>query len=239
MHRNGVKKRKHDRPLDDIERSLYSTFSSAANGISVLYTLSLTQQRKAYCLGSKHFAEKLLNWISENTTETPHGEFLPENVSTSYLVNYLRCELADVEGTVAELTSLPAGIPTSSHAPPPTSSHPIFCPTSPQQPIDSSHQRISAGRSARHPVQEGSRRTRLHERNNDTSPPSFSTMAHNVEQASLVDFPPINPETSSSHFQSTTNLSHLTTDSHSTPYTMEGDCSQDMNMSMDSERCRK
>lgn len=38
MHRASTKKRKHDSPLDDIERSLYSSFSSAANGISLLYT---------------------------------------------------------------------------------------------------------------------------------------------------------------------------------------------------------
>lgn len=59
----GTKKRKHDGPLDDIERSLYSSFSAAANGISVLYTQALTQQRKAYCLGSRAMAERVLGWL--------------------------------------------------------------------------------------------------------------------------------------------------------------------------------
>lgn len=101
MHRNHTtKKRKHDGPLDDIERTLYASFSSAANGISQLYTQSLNQQRKAYCLGARHVAEKVVQWLeAEHSTD--------QNVSTNELVTLLRRELEFVEGCAAELASVP------------------------------------------------------------------------------------------------------------------------------------
>ena len=101
MHRNHTtKKRKHDGPLDDIERTLYASFSSAANGISQLYTQSLNQQRKAYCLGARHVAEKVVQWLeAEHSTE--------QSVSTNELVTLLRRELEVVEGCAAELASVP------------------------------------------------------------------------------------------------------------------------------------
>jgi len=108
----GTKKRKHDGPLDDIERSLYSSFSAAANGISVLYTQALTQQRKAYCLGSRAMAERVLGWLE--------GE--SEQVSTSVLMALLRHELADLEGHAAELAL--ASQEAHSQPPPTPVSHP-------------------------------------------------------------------------------------------------------------------
>ena len=100
MHRNHTtKKRKHDGPLDDIERTLYTSFSSAANGISQLYTQSLNQQRKAYCLGARHVAEKVVQWL-----EAEHGG--EQSVSTNELVALLRLELEVVEGNAAELASV-------------------------------------------------------------------------------------------------------------------------------------
>mmetsp|Transcript_22217 Transcript_22217/g.48783 ORF Transcript_22217/g.48783 Transcript_22217/m.48783 type:complete len:200 (+) Transcript_22217:219-818(+) len=101
MHRNHTtKKRKHDGPLDDCERTLYASFSSAANGISQLYTQSLNQQRKAYCLGARHVAEKVVQWLEAEHSAEP-------SVSANELVALLREELDVVEGCAAELASVP------------------------------------------------------------------------------------------------------------------------------------
>lgn len=99
----GAKKRKHDGHLDDIERSLYSSFSSAANGISSLYTQALNQQRKAYCLGSRAMAEKVMGWL-----EDEHDQM----VSASVLVALLRREVEDLDGHAAQLATAD-GAPTS------------------------------------------------------------------------------------------------------------------------------
>mmetsp|Transcript_5826 Transcript_5826/g.10121 ORF Transcript_5826/g.10121 Transcript_5826/m.10121 type:complete len:206 (-) Transcript_5826:488-1105(-) len=111
-NRNTPKKRKHDGPLDDIERTLYASFSSAANGISQLYTQSLNQQRKAYCLGARHISEKLIQWLEDEHRNQQH-------VSTTVLVALLTRELEEVEGNAAEQISMavPGTVPS---VPPPT-----------------------------------------------------------------------------------------------------------------------
>jgi len=108
-----MKKRKHDGPLDDIERTLYASFSSAANGISQLYTQSLNQQRKAYCLGARHVAERVIQWLEDEHRSQQH-------VSTTALVALLTRELEDVEGNAAEQISMAVPGTGPSVQPPPT-----------------------------------------------------------------------------------------------------------------------
>mmetsp|Transcript_21135 Transcript_21135/g.25435 ORF Transcript_21135/g.25435 Transcript_21135/m.25435 type:complete len:243 (-) Transcript_21135:357-1085(-) len=84
------KKRKYENPLDDIERTLHSSFSTAANRITHLYTQSVSQQRKAYKLGARHMADKILQWL-----ETEHGTSAP--ISPVSLLAFLRQELEDID----------------------------------------------------------------------------------------------------------------------------------------------
>lgn len=55
-----AKKRKSEKAgLDEVERTLYSSFCAAANSISQLYTQSQNQQRLAFQAGERHALERL------------------------------------------------------------------------------------------------------------------------------------------------------------------------------------
>lgn len=57
------KKRKAEaNELDEMDRQLYTTFRTAANSISSLYTSSLNLQKRAFNSGARHTTEKLLQW---------------------------------------------------------------------------------------------------------------------------------------------------------------------------------
>ncbi|KAJ8492989.1 hypothetical protein OPV22_014710 [Ensete ventricosum] len=49
--------------LDEVDRTLYSTFCSAANSLSQLYTQAMNQQKISYQAGERHAMEKLYEWI--------------------------------------------------------------------------------------------------------------------------------------------------------------------------------
>lgn len=111
--RGNSKKRKHENPLDEVERTLYSSFSTAANRISLLYTQAINQQRKAFALGSKHLAERVVHWLEDEHDGT-------QPISPAILVAFLRRELEDIEGSAADLApsvptapTIPAGPPSA------------------------------------------------------------------------------------------------------------------------------
>ncbi|KAI3461983.1 hypothetical protein Pfo_018646 [Paulownia fortunei] len=59
-----AKKRKSDATrLDEVDRSMYTTFCSAANSLSQLYTHAMHQQRLSFQAGERHSLEKLYTWI--------------------------------------------------------------------------------------------------------------------------------------------------------------------------------
>ncbi|CAA2988802.1 Hypothetical predicted protein [Olea europaea subsp. europaea] len=59
-----AKKRKSDATrLDEVDRTMYSTFCSAANSLSQLYTQAMHHQRLSFQTGERHSLEKLYNWI--------------------------------------------------------------------------------------------------------------------------------------------------------------------------------
>lgn len=59
-----ARKRKSDAtPLDEVDRTLYSTFCSAANSLSQLYTQAMNQQKVAFQAGERQALEKLYQWI--------------------------------------------------------------------------------------------------------------------------------------------------------------------------------
>ncbi|KAJ7564551.1 hypothetical protein O6H91_02G022200 [Diphasiastrum complanatum] len=59
-----AKKRKAEATgLDEVDRTLYSSFCSAANSISQLYTQAHNQQKLAFHAGERHFTERLCQWL--------------------------------------------------------------------------------------------------------------------------------------------------------------------------------
>uniref|UniRef100_A0A5B7AII9 Holocarboxylase synthetase n=1 Tax=Davidia involucrata TaxID=16924 RepID=A0A5B7AII9_DAVIN len=59
-----AKKRKSDATrLDEVDRTMYTTFCSGANSLSQLYTQAMNQQRLSFQAGERHALEKLYNWI--------------------------------------------------------------------------------------------------------------------------------------------------------------------------------
>ncbi|XP_073065548.1 uncharacterized protein [Primulina eburnea] len=59
-----AKKRKSDATrLDEVDRSMYSTFCSSASFLSQLYTQAMHQQRLSFQAGERHALGKLYDWI--------------------------------------------------------------------------------------------------------------------------------------------------------------------------------
>ncbi|CAM6084831.1 unnamed protein product [Calypogeia fissa] len=90
-----AKKRKSDNAgLDEVERTLYTSFCTAANSISQLYTQAQHQQKVAFQAGERHCVEKLYNWLHR---EHQAGS----NISSAEILNYLQNELDGEEMTVS------------------------------------------------------------------------------------------------------------------------------------------
>ncbi|XVF15022.1 hypothetical protein REPUB_Repub09cG0113700 [Reevesia pubescens] len=64
------KKRKSDATrLDEVDRSMYTTFCSAANSLSQLYSQAMNHQRLSFQAGERHALEKLYHWILRQQEE--------------------------------------------------------------------------------------------------------------------------------------------------------------------------
>ncbi|XP_058111214.1 uncharacterized protein LOC131254232 [Magnolia sinica] len=82
-----AKKRKSDASrLDEVDRTMYTTFCSAANSLSQLYTQAMNQQKLAFQAGERHGMEKLYQWILRQHEEG-------SRVSGADLVAYIQNEL--------------------------------------------------------------------------------------------------------------------------------------------------
>ncbi|KAH7365843.1 hypothetical protein KP509_18G048900 [Ceratopteris richardii] len=95
-----MKKRRVDsRALEEVERTLHSSFCSAANTISQLYTHAQNQNKIAFHAGQRHSLEKLIDYVQHQ-----HGG-RPSVIDIS---NYLKVELenlAQAELSVAQTQS--------------------------------------------------------------------------------------------------------------------------------------
>ncbi|GFP93317.1 hypothetical protein PHJA_001476100 [Phtheirospermum japonicum] len=81
------KKRKSDASrLDEVDRGMYTTFCSAANSLSQLYTHAMHQQRLSFQAGERHSMEKLHNWILRQQEDGAR-------VMTVDIIAYLQNEL--------------------------------------------------------------------------------------------------------------------------------------------------
>ncbi|PIN07260.1 hypothetical protein CDL12_14233 [Handroanthus impetiginosus] len=82
-----AKKRKSDATrLDEVDRGMYTTFCSAANSLSQLYTQSMHQQRISFQAGERHSLEKLYSWISRQHEDGAR-------VMTGDIIAYIQNEL--------------------------------------------------------------------------------------------------------------------------------------------------
>ncbi|PIA47822.1 hypothetical protein AQUCO_01400426v1 [Aquilegia coerulea] len=72
--------------LDEVDRTMYTTFCSAASSLSQLYTQAMNQQKLAFQSGERHALEKLYEWILRQQEEG-------SRVSTTDIFSYLQNEL--------------------------------------------------------------------------------------------------------------------------------------------------
>ncbi|XP_028765941.1 uncharacterized protein LOC114723872 [Neltuma alba] len=72
--------------LDEVDRTMYSTFCSAANSLSHLYTQAMNQQKLSFQAGERHALEKLYQWILRQQEEG-------SRVGTIDIVTHLQNEL--------------------------------------------------------------------------------------------------------------------------------------------------
>ncbi|KAG2711692.1 hypothetical protein I3760_04G088600 [Carya illinoinensis] len=82
-----AKKRKSDATrLDEVDRTMYNSFCSAANSLSQLYTHSMNQQRLSFQAGKHHALDKLYQWVLRQQEEG-------SRVTNMDIVSYLQNEL--------------------------------------------------------------------------------------------------------------------------------------------------
>ncbi|XP_061344809.1 uncharacterized protein LOC133290695 [Gastrolobium bilobum] len=72
--------------LDEVDRTMYSTFCSTANSLSHLYTHAMNQQKLSFQAGERHALEKMYQWILRQQQEG-------SRVSTIDIVAHLQNEL--------------------------------------------------------------------------------------------------------------------------------------------------
>ncbi|GLJ17864.1 hypothetical protein SUGI_0312470 [Cryptomeria japonica] len=95
-----AKKRKSENTgLDEVEKTMYNTFCSAANSLSQLYTQAQNQQKIAFQAGERHGLEKLYQWVLRSQESG-------SRLTVAEVFGYLQNEL-DYGGDV-EVPTLPA-----------------------------------------------------------------------------------------------------------------------------------
>ncbi|KAF7126470.1 hypothetical protein RHSIM_Rhsim11G0087400 [Rhododendron simsii] len=92
--------------MDEVDRTMYSTFCGAANSLSQLYTQAMNQQKLTLQAGERHGLEKLYQWILR---QQEGGS----RVNTNDILNYLQTEL-DYSG---EEPSMSPRLPHQNHHP--------------------------------------------------------------------------------------------------------------------------
>ncbi|XP_062157550.1 uncharacterized protein LOC133865202 isoform X2 [Alnus glutinosa] len=72
--------------LDEVDRTMYASFCSAANSLSQLYTQAMNHQKFSFQAGERHGLEKLYQWIRRQQEEG-------SRVATVDVLNYIQNEL--------------------------------------------------------------------------------------------------------------------------------------------------
>ncbi|BBH08969.1 hypothetical protein PRUPE_8G040300 [Prunus persica] len=82
----GKKRKSIATSLDEVDRSMYTSFCSAANSLSQLYTQAMNHQKLSFQAGERHALDKIYQWISR---QQEGGS----RVTTMDIVSYLQNEL--------------------------------------------------------------------------------------------------------------------------------------------------
>lgn len=82
----GKKRKSVASSLDEVDRTMYSSFSSAANSLSQLYTQAMHQQKLTFQAGERHGLEKLYQWLLRQQ----EGGSRPNTID---ILSYLQSEL--------------------------------------------------------------------------------------------------------------------------------------------------
>ncbi|KAM1264148.1 hypothetical protein ACFX13_034928 [Malus domestica] len=82
----GKKRKSVATSLDEVDRSMYTSFCSAANSLSQLYTQAMNHQKLSFQAGERHALDKIYQWICR---QQEGGS----RVTTVDIVNYLQNEL--------------------------------------------------------------------------------------------------------------------------------------------------
>ncbi|OVA09181.1 hypothetical protein BVC80_27g14 [Macleaya cordata] len=95
--------------LDEVDRTMYTTFCSAANSLSQLYTQAMNQQKLSFQAGERNGMEKLYEWILRQQQEG-------SRVTTADILTYLQNELdyGGEEPPVSQSTFMNPGVQVSS-----------------------------------------------------------------------------------------------------------------------------
>ncbi|OWM63970.1 uncharacterized protein LOC116189070 [Punica granatum] len=82
----GKKRKSIATSLDEVDRTMYASFCSAANSLSQLYTQAMNHQKLSFQAGERHGLEKLYQWLLRQQEGGAR-------VSTSDVLNYIQNEL--------------------------------------------------------------------------------------------------------------------------------------------------
>ncbi|KAH7568104.1 hypothetical protein ACOSP7_009481 [Xanthoceras sorbifolium] len=82
----GKKRKSIATSLDEVDRTMYTSFCSAANSLSHLYTQAMNHQKLSFQAGERHGLEKLYQWIWRQ-------EEGGSRVTTADIISYLQNEL--------------------------------------------------------------------------------------------------------------------------------------------------
>ncbi|OWM82280.1 uncharacterized protein LOC116209503 [Punica granatum] len=109
-------------PLDEVDRTLYSSFCGAANSLSHLYSQAMSHQRFSFQAGERHALDKLYQWILRQQESG-------SRVTTVDIVSYLQHELdygADEHPQTATNLGHSPVTPVPSNPFPPAVKNPVF-----------------------------------------------------------------------------------------------------------------
>ncbi|GAB4845181.1 hypothetical protein Ancab_038587 [Ancistrocladus abbreviatus] len=82
----GKKRKSLATSLDEVDRTMYASFCSAANSLSQLYTQAMNHQKLSFQTGERHGLEKLYQWIIRQ-------QEAGSRVTAIDILNYLQGEL--------------------------------------------------------------------------------------------------------------------------------------------------
>lgn len=111
----GKKRKSIATSLDEVDRTMYSSFCIAANSLSQLYTQGMNQQKLSFQAGERHGMEKLYQWIRR---QQEGGS----RVTTLDILSFLQNEL-DYSGEEPAMSPRP---PVQQHSQPAVQFTPSF-----------------------------------------------------------------------------------------------------------------